>query len=402
MTKPHTLSPACSFLLDLVRFSAAILVVIAHLGHPEFRTALPNRQILGDIAVPIFFVLSGFVIRFVTQSREHTLRLYFIDRASRMYSVILPAMALTLILSAICLRLDRPYYLQFWGALSDHIPARVLLNLTFLSQSWGRTAIPLIDSPFWSLSYECLFYIAYGLFFYLRGWKRILTLVLWALIAGPQVVFLLPVWALGCGIYDLYHHLRRTPAAQAILIATAACLFAATVLFLSGRHTLLEAPLRLHQVLIAIPNPLLQIHMPIGRATMMAVATGTFAAASLLLLTLLADQIPLPHKSAIATRFRPIADSTFAIYLMHYPLLVLAGTIGLLHPHNTLLNVASASIIVLLLIPTAAAFDSFKNALRRWLTGIIPTHRQSPVPAAHFVAKPITAASHPRASTRSG
>jgi hypothetical protein len=49
------LPESTSILLDIIRFSAAILVLIAHLTHPEFHLGYANMQILGDIAVPVFF-----------------------------------------------------------------------------------------------------------------------------------------------------------------------------------------------------------------------------------------------------------------------------------------------------------------------------------------------------------
>ncbi len=95
--EPHGLSTNASFLLDLVRFSAALMVVAAHLTHAEFPTGFHERQWLGDVAVQVFFVLSGFVIRHVTLTRSANIREYFLDRAARMYSVMLPAMALTIV-----------------------------------------------------------------------------------------------------------------------------------------------------------------------------------------------------------------------------------------------------------------------------------------------------------------
>jgi peptidoglycan/LPS O-acetylase OafA/YrhL len=113
---PQYLSEPASILLDVVRFSAAILVLIAHFTHPEFRLGYANLQILGDGAVPVFFVLSGFVIRYVTKTRESTAKEYFIDRASRIYSVILPAMFFTLAVSVVCFAVDRSQFLQDWSA----------------------------------------------------------------------------------------------------------------------------------------------------------------------------------------------------------------------------------------------------------------------------------------------
>ena len=379
--RPHSLAQHTSFLLDLIRFAAAVLVVAAHLTHLEFPTGFRERQILGDIAVPIFFVLSGFVIRFITRSRSYTLRDFFIDRAARMYSVILPAMALTLAITGFCL-LTNPVYLHaHWGAFTTHPVARVVLNLTFLSQSWGRSTIPLINSPFWSLSYECLFYIGYGLFFYLRGWRRLTALTLWALVAGPQVLFLLPVWALGCALYEVYFRLRRTRAANSLLAATLGYLTLATLLFVLGHHRLLEAPLRAYQAAVALPNPLPLLHLSVGRATMMAVATGIVAAFSLLLLALLADLLPEARGNPLPARFRPIADGTFSIYLMHYPLLVLAGSLTLLRPYHLLLNLTTATLIVGLLVLAAIPCDRFKLSIRHRLNLLATQPRGVPMAA---------------------
>src|SRR6185437_16682580 len=208
----HVLPEAASLLLDIVRFSAAIVVVAGHITFKELHTGFADLHIIGEYAVPVFFVLSGFVIRFVTRTRENTLKEFFIDRASRIYSVTIPAMVLTVTICLICFAIDRHHFVSQWGAVSDHPIARVFLNLTFLSQSWGHNTIPFIDAAFWSLSYECLYYVAYGFLFFLRGWTRIIALIIWAALSGPQVIFLLPIWFLGCWIYDIYHALRLTPA----------------------------------------------------------------------------------------------------------------------------------------------------------------------------------------------
>ena len=44
----------------------------------------------------VFFVLSGFVIAFVTDKKKRSGRDYTISRASRMYSVALAALAITI------------------------------------------------------------------------------------------------------------------------------------------------------------------------------------------------------------------------------------------------------------------------------------------------------------------
>ncbi len=376
LSASHFVSESSSLLLDIIRFSAAILVVIAHLGHTEFNTRLGDYQILGDIAVPIFFVLSGFVIRFVTRSREHTLPVFLVDRASRIYSIVLPAMALTLSLSGICYTLAPQYYLYNWGEVSRQPFARIFLNLIFLSQSWGHNTIPFIDSPFWSLSYECLYYVAYGLIFFLRGGRRVAALVVWAALAGPQVIFLLPIWWLGCWIYDLHHILRNTRIAA--VIRNAALMYVALALSLAafGRYALLTAVVGADLALIRLPNPLIWLHLEPRRATLFALGTGVLAGAFLLILLFFSDLIRIAPGNPWVRRVRRIADGTFAIYLMHYPLMVLATTLGFFGPNNPALNIFTAAEICTLLILVAAPLDRLKVQMRSFFRRLFlaPSH----------------------------
>jgi peptidoglycan/LPS O-acetylase OafA/YrhL len=329
-------------------------------------------QFLGDIAVPVFFVLSGFVIRYITLARSQTLRQFLIDRAARIYSIVLPAMALTLLLAAVTSRVAPVYFQQEFAATCNHPFARIALNLTFLSQSWSHNTIPFIDSPFWSLSYEVLFYIAYGFAFYLRGFTRILALTVWALLAGPQVLFLLPIWLLGALVYDLHLGVRRSPAAAIILRLAACYLIIAGVIAASINPTRLK---RFPVLINSVGNPLTLLHIPPMRATLFAFATGILAAIALLLLVTLADSITILRQSTIHPwlgRFRRIADGTFAIYLMHYPLMVLATATGLLRPHALALNLTTAAAICILLVAIAAPLDRFKCRIRSTLLNITP------------------------------
>jgi peptidoglycan/LPS O-acetylase OafA/YrhL len=245
----------------------------------------------------------------------------------------------------------------------------VALNLTFLSQAWGYNTVQFANSPFWSLSYECMFYVAYGLMFYLRGAKRIVTLLVWAVIGGAPILFLFPLWLLGCVLYDAYESVRRTPAAA--IIRKLALLYAilAVALAAIGRKELLLAPFRLDAAMASLPNPLGLAHLVSSRATMLAVAHGTVAALAMFLLLLLSDFVPLTSNHPFARRFRRLADGTFAIYLMHYPLMMLARATGALRPNAPLRDGVTVAAIVLVLIAAAAPLDRLKSLLRRTLGG---------------------------------
>jgi peptidoglycan/LPS O-acetylase OafA/YrhL len=95
-------------------------------------------------------VLSGFVIRFVTVTRETDASEYWIDRASRIYSVVAPTLALTVLFEGAAFLSNSPVYRSFaqpyvW----TQVPGQLLTNMTFTSGYWGYGAAPLSNLPFW-------------------------------------------------------------------------------------------------------------------------------------------------------------------------------------------------------------------------------------------------------------
>ena len=83
---------ALSFYLDGLRFGAAFTVFLAHYSVQRISGGFfwPSFA-YGHTAVLVFFVLSGFVIAWVTETRERSLEDYILSRAARLYSVIIPA-----------------------------------------------------------------------------------------------------------------------------------------------------------------------------------------------------------------------------------------------------------------------------------------------------------------------
>ena len=78
-----------------MRLSAAAVVFLAHLSYPRFGgEALATLGPLAHSAVVVFFVLSGFVIAWAAARDGNTVD-YATARAARIYSVALPALALT-------------------------------------------------------------------------------------------------------------------------------------------------------------------------------------------------------------------------------------------------------------------------------------------------------------------
>lgn len=359
-------------LLDIVRFAAAIGVVVTHSGEGTFGTGWIHNQFWGDLAVPVFFVLSGFVIRFVTRTREGNPREYYIDRASRIYSVAIPAMVVTLFCSLLCLLLQHELFLHDWAPLFTHPVARVVANLTFLSQMWGHNTIPFINSPFWSLGFECPYYVFYGLIFFLRGWKRLLSCMALAALVGPQVVFLFPLWWSGVWMYDAYHSLRGKSAG---LVAAIVLVLWLLLSVLPGLFGVGRMPLAIQTVFTWIatrPNLLGLMGITIDRATMFAYAAGLVSAAVLLLALLAIDGTSFSPKPVLKNKVRRVADGTFIIYLFHYPLLLLAAYAGLFRFQHHFRNVGIITGVVLLCVLLAGPLDNLKLQMRRWLRAVVP------------------------------
>jgi peptidoglycan/LPS O-acetylase OafA/YrhL len=84
-----------SVYLDVVRFTAAFLVYLYHSNQRFLSEAILPASHYGHSSVIVFFVLSGFVIAFVTDTKEFRLPAYAASRISRVYSVTVPAIVLT-------------------------------------------------------------------------------------------------------------------------------------------------------------------------------------------------------------------------------------------------------------------------------------------------------------------
>jgi peptidoglycan/LPS O-acetylase OafA/YrhL len=197
--RPH-LSEPLSLYLDVIRLGAATFVFLSHIGLQAVSGGfLWQLHAFGTVAVVIFFVLSGYVVAFATDRPGVTGQDYFVARLSRMYSVALPAIVLATVLFLLSTSVLPKQFVAGWsvGDLSLHVAASAL----FLNHAWGLWLEPPLDVPYWSLSYEMAFYLLFGLWrFAAPGW-RIAAVGLIALLFGPRIVAMFPMWLLGGACY---------------------------------------------------------------------------------------------------------------------------------------------------------------------------------------------------------
>ena len=220
-----------SLYLDCVRFSAALVVFLGHVAGKRFTGGFlwPLSAFMG-YAVTIFFVLSGYVIAYVSNTSERTISTYAVNRIARIYSVAIPALILTFALDTIGQHARPALYSAAWGFANDHLALRYLSALSFTNELWWNNVIPGSILPYWSLGYEVWYYMIFAAFWFYRGYPRYLLTAAFLLVAGPNILALFPLWLIGFGAYHLGNkvQLPRLPAAfilGSFLLAAAGALF---------------------------------------------------------------------------------------------------------------------------------------------------------------------------------
>jgi peptidoglycan/LPS O-acetylase OafA/YrhL len=153
--------------LDVLRFSAAILVLLSH-SATFLDIYLPVLSDFGSEAVAVFFVLSGYVISYVVAKKEDNPASYFKARAFRIYSVLIPALIITFIFDHIGLSIDSSYYFAHKNFHNDYSFVTITQTLTFLGETLNRHIVFGTNEPIWSIQFECLYYIAFGAILFAR------------------------------------------------------------------------------------------------------------------------------------------------------------------------------------------------------------------------------------------
>lgn len=294
-----------SIYLDAIRFIAALTVFIGHfslqhLSGGQFWQAQPYA----DEAVVVFFVLSGFVIAHATHRRQTAAADYCISRAARIYSVVLPALALTVLLDLIGNRLFPAHYSAgSWGFDGDLSLLRLVSGVSFTNEFWGLHVRQGSNVPFWSLGYEVPYYLIFGLAIFATGPWRIVALSLALLAVGPSILMLLPIWLAGVAAY---HCCKRELVGQ----RAGLMLLCASV----GAWVTYEA------IAWKFGRPSNSATFFVKRATLVQdyFVAAVFVAhivgfnASARWLT--------PLLSRIAVPVRWLAGASFSLYLLHYPI----------------------------------------------------------------------------------
>ncbi|WP_217164440.1 acyltransferase [Streptomyces sp. AC512_CC834] len=309
------------------RFIAACMVLICHVGLaliPRLgRTAADYQryfEALGNVGVSFFFVLSGFILTWVSRL-DDTPRRFWRRRVVKIFPnhLVTLSAALLLMLSA-----------------NVSIIAANATPTLFLVQSWVPDQDVVINyganAPSWSLSCELLFYLSFPLL--LRLTRGIRPQHLWRWVVGVSVVIaLVPLAA------------RLLPG-QPRMPLTNESWWEVWFTYYFPVTRLLEFVLGVLMALIVLHGRRLLL----GRGPALLLAVGAFVggahlpgvydrvAATALPLSLLIAAVAkaeVPGRSTVLGS-RPmvrLGEISFGLYLVHY-LVVCYGPIGAVHPEN--------------------------------------------------------------------
>jgi peptidoglycan/LPS O-acetylase OafA/YrhL len=353
-------STATSVLLDVLRLASAIAIAGAHLTQPYFSAGWPDLTDYGKPALVMLFLLSGLVIRYVTVIRRGKMTDFWVDRISRVYSVVVPALVFTIVASYLAMRINPAYYMPNWGASNSRPLLRIGMNLIFMAQSWNLTFDPFSNAPFWTLSYEVFYYVFYAVGFYLAGMRRAFWLIVAAILAGQHILLLLPLWLIGCLAQDIYQRARDPKISLRKLNLTFLAVGAGGVVLLPAAVTVLiylkgfltrflwahhHAPINLHWVYVYY-------------------AEGLPVVFVLLWAMLLFDRLKVAEKAAWVKWVRLLSEATFPLYLLHFPLFVLLVAIFPNARANSVFKLGMLLVCIAISALLAKPTVHFKNYLR--------------------------------------
>jgi peptidoglycan/LPS O-acetylase OafA/YrhL len=368
--------------LDALRGFAAFCVLLNHFRdalfvdyealarHNPLTSAAYLVSGLGHQAVIVFFVLSGYlvggsVLRSVRKG-SWSWRDYLLDRFSRLYVVLLPALLLGGALD--WLGMHRPGAEAVYSgnsgmhALAINVHSTLtwpilganslfLQTVTIHLPEFGPYAVPTFGSngALWSLSYEFWYYLAFPVLVFLfarsQSWKMraiaCLGLLAWGWFVGSNIVLLGITWLMGALIAFLPAFPVRRSWTRGLAIAMALALFGAGLVYGKFEASSLSSDFVLG-----------------------------LAVTAMIWVTLDCATAPLPAFYVHAAR--RVAHTSFTLYLVHLPMLIfLKAALHLprAYPgwHMVLVGAGVLAATVLYAQLVYEAFERNTDRVRRWI-----------------------------------
>ena len=364
------MSKTFSIYLDLVRFIAACLVYVYHSNQRLLVSDVLPASNFGHSSVIVFFVLSGFVIAYITSTKENRLSSYAASRISRVYSVVLPTVVLTIALDAI----GRQLYPALYSYPFDKFAIRSIASMLLLNEVWFVSITSFSNVPFWSICYELWYYVAFGVFAFFPRKLALALIVLVALILGPKIVLLAPIWVAGVILYR-WESLNRIPESWAwtLVLASLAGIIAFHQIDLTG--------------LVAD-----QFKLLVGLKWHTEFTFSKFFLSDYLLTLLVfanfvgMRRISFRFGAALLLVERPVrflAGYTFTLYLLHQPLFLFWAAVIRGDPTGYAYWLLTTTMVALSVGLVGYFTESKRHLLKRWLERQFEKFQSGPIPIKH-------------------
>ena len=341
-----------SIYLDLVRFTAACLVYLWHSNKRLLMVDVPPAASFGHSAVVVFFVLSGFVIAYVTDQKEKDWASYAASRLSRVYSVAVPTLLLTVLLDAI----GRPLFPALYTYPFDQFALRTLGSLLMLNEVWLISITSFSNVPYWSIAFESWYYIIFGVAMFVPKPWRAPALLACGLVVGPKILLLLPIWWAGVWLYR-WRWLAQT--SQAFCW----CLVVLSVLGIVGYHELAvyKAPALWTEHWLGTP---LYEKLSFAKLFLCDYLLAALVFCNFAGVRGIADSLA-PLLLRIERPVRWLAGYTFTLYLLHQPLLLFWAAVIRGRPETPLYWIEITVLTALSVVAVGHVTESRRHALRQ-------------------------------------
>ncbi|MHA4738542.1 acyltransferase family protein [Dyadobacter sp. MSC1_007] len=349
------------YLLDILRGFASFAVLIWHYQHfffdkyklhPGFnRGEQPGYFILkpfyeyGDLAVYLFFILSGFVFFSVYSDgvarRSISLKTFVLNRFSRLYPLHLLTLLLTASLQFGYHQLFNSYFVY------EHNDLKHFILQLGLASYWGLQDGHSFNGPIWSVSVEALLYALFFVFCRyvpLRPKYLAIMSLLGLAVGGIHVGAGIFCYFIGGLLYLLFEY-------QSTNSTFAANKFPAIGVCVAG--------------IAFYPSTFIQHHHP-----KVYLASMSILPATVYFLAWLQIRFPNCGKS-----WKTTGDLTYSSYLLHFPLQIVFH--GLFHLYGLLNPINGGTLVIFVLITYAFSYLTYqgfelpaKHFFRDWLRRI--------------------------------
>lgn len=310
------ISRGFSVYLDLLRGLAATIVLLSHFAYARYtegKYIIIRELNLGSDAVILFFVISGFVIAYTVEQKDAKAGRYFFQRATRLYSVAIPAIIFTFIFDTMGSNLAPEVYDGWW-----YNPSSIFSNLFYglsFSSEWGGNGFRMgTNGPYWSLSYEVAYYILFGVFAFLTGVRRILLMIFCVVVFGIKALILMPSWLFGVMVYRLLK--AKIEINRNLLYLMATLPFGIYALMLYG-----SLPETLMSLSVSTFGQNFIYGLRFSDEFLWNGIIGMLFAVQILAMGLLLKDVE--WKNSYSKSIRWYAGASFSIYVIHYSLLLL-------------------------------------------------------------------------------